>query len=421
MSYSGEYQTSTSGSVNVVGPNDELEVDSSGNCGIGVTGTIGGKLQVDGTLLVGDTHEIPGSSPWTVSNTQMILGGSYNADFNTGTKVKLLITSYDNDGASIYPIVCIDENNQDDFYLKNAPSQSGTPRAYFRGQVGIGSSATSGKLNLYQTFSTPSLNGTVSTNNNAGINFYTGQTSWWSGGVYSTGITPTVGARIWHNPATYSEVGSGNAGHHGRLYLSCGWDAATSDDTGICIESTGMVGIGYNATSVKLSVNGQTYSSSGYLSSDDRIKYNEEVIDTSLALNLINQLNPQKYEKIIEEPSNAEGTWIPTDQEWEIEKDETTVGTNGDEIRKWKYVIEAGMIAQDIRQIPELAFCVNGDEINENGKQEPLRLDYNNINAYHISATKELTTLLNALITRVDVLETANTDMMAEIAILQSV
>ena len=36
MSYSGEFQASTSGSVNKVGANDELIIDSAGNCGIGL-------------------------------------------------------------------------------------------------------------------------------------------------------------------------------------------------------------------------------------------------------------------------------------------------------------------------------------------------------------------------------------------------
>jgi hypothetical protein len=90
------------------------------------------------------------------------------------------------------------------------------------------------------------------------------------------------------------------------------------------------------------------YTSSGSSASDDRIKYNEEDISAPLAL--ISQLKPQKYEKIMEFPNPSEGTWIPTDEEWETVKDE------------YKYGDEIGFIAQDIRNIPELKFLVSGEE-----------------------------------------------------------
>jgi len=83
--------------------------------------------------------------------------------------------------------------------------------------------------------------------------------------------------------------------------------------------------------------------------SDDRIKYNEE--DVKSPLNLISQLNPQKYEKIVSVAvSEKEGIWIPTDEEWESVRSEYT------------YVDEFGFIAQDVRAIPELSFLVDGEE-----------------------------------------------------------
>jgi len=85
------------------------------------------------------------------------------------------------------------------------------------------------------------------------------------------------------------------------------------------------------------------------VTSDDRIKYNEE--DVTNALTLISQLNPQKYEKIVSVAvSEKEGIWIPTDEEWESVRSEYT------------YVDEFGLIAQDVRNIPELAFLVIGEE-----------------------------------------------------------
>jgi hypothetical protein len=112
----------------------------------------------------------------------------------------------------------------------------------------------------------------------------------------------------------------------------------------------GRVGIGYSSIGpgVRLAVNGPVAGAGAYINtSDDRIKYNESDITDSLAL--INQLKPQRYEKITEIP-DVVGTWMPTDEEWENVKD------------KHKYSLEFGFIAQDVRKIPELAFLVSGEE-----------------------------------------------------------
>tara|TARA_A100001234_G_scaffold126636_1_gene111102 strand:- start:9744 stop:16739 length:6996 start_codon:yes stop_codon:yes gene_type:complete len=110
--------------------------------------------------------------------------------------------------------------------------------------------------------------------------------------------------------------------------------------------SLGYTGIG--STPHRLLINGSGGASGGFsTTSDDRIKYNETDITDPLAL--INQLNPQKYEKITKIPEKT-GTWIPTDEEWENEKDNYT------------HSLEFGFIAQDVRKIPELAFLISGEE-----------------------------------------------------------
>ena len=114
--------------------------------------------------------------------------------------------------------------------------------------------------------------------------------------------------------------------------------------------TTGNVGINTTSpSSYTLYVNGNLfYGSGGLQGSDDRIKYNEENI--SNALTLISQLNPKKYEKIMEIPQSIEGTWIPVDEEWENVKED------------YKHGDEFGFIAQDIKKIPELSFLVHGEE-----------------------------------------------------------
>ena len=115
------------------------------------------------------------------------------------------------------------------------------------------------------------------------------------------------------------------------------------------LDSGGNLGINDSTPGYKLDVNG-TLRCFGFTdsSSDDRIKYNEQGV--SNALTLISQLNPQKYEKIMERPNPIEGTWIPTDEEWENVKED------------YKYGDEYGFIAQDVRAVPELSFLVTGEE-----------------------------------------------------------
>ena len=124
---------------------ERMRITSAGNVGINTTNP-GAKLQVSGGVLLGSTYAQPSGSTWTTANSQLILGGAHNAEFNTGTKVKLLISGYDNDGTStIYPIYLQDENGLDDFWIKNRQGQSAFPTMYFAGNVGIGTTSPSAK------------------------------------------------------------------------------------------------------------------------------------------------------------------------------------------------------------------------------------------------------------------------------------
>jgi hypothetical protein len=103
------------------------------------------------------------------------------------------------------------------------------------------------------------------------------------------------------------------------------------------------------------------------LMSDDRLKHNEENIKNALLT--IRKLNPQIYQKT----------------------------TNFKNIHyrgplTESYIVEAGLIAQDVAEIDELKFSViNGNE------KTPYYINYNNIFIYCLAAVKELDTNLENL------------------------
>lgn len=133
------------------------------------------------------------------------------------------------------------------------------------------------------------------------------------------------------------------------------------------------VGIRTETPGYTLEVNGSLFYSSGGLNgSDDRIKYNEENITN--ALDIIDKLTPQKYEKIMTFPSNAKGTWIPTDENWETVKNAETKPWEG-----FQYGDEFGFIAQDVRNIPEVSFLVSGSE-SITGDENISPKEYNELN-----------------------------------------
>ena len=93
------------------------------------------------------------------------------------------------------------------------------------------------------------------------------------------------------------------------------------------------------------------------ISSDDRLKHNEETLINPLEI--IRQLNPQKYQKT-EEMRGA-------DFKGEVD-------TN--------FVTEAGFIAQEVKAIPELGYCVtggDGEDSSGNLVEKQHYLNYNNL------------------------------------------
>ena len=127
------------------------------------------------------------------------------------------------------------------------------------------------------------------------------------------------------------------------------------------ISINGSVKITGPLTVGNLTSGGSVTSSNGQLTiSDDRLKHNEQTIANALAT--IRQLSPQIYQKT--------STF----------RDPHYMGPLNE-----PYIIEAGLIAQEVEKIDELKFSVIvGNE------QTPYSLNYNNIFVYSLAALKEL-------------------------------
>ena len=184
------------------------------------------------------------------------------------------------------------------------------------------------------------------------------------------------------------------------------------------IKDNGNVGIGTTSPSYKLHVNGSIAGSGSYVNtSDDRVKHNEQPITN--ALSIISNLTPKHYFKT--------GTKIyDASHNFTVDASGNPLDSSGNPLTfKEDYTIETGIIAQEIRTIPELRFAVYGEEyteetittykkdnsgndvLDESGnkivesvetQQKPntLAVDYNSIHCTHIAATKELHQLVQS-------------------------
>ena len=103
---------------------------------------------------------------------------------------------------------------------------------------------------------------------------------------------------------------------------------------------------------------GHMYARSRNTISDDRLKHNEESVIN--AMDVINKLKLTKYFK---------GT-IMRDEKFNYELDES-----GNPITDEVYDLEAGFIAQEVKNIPELSHCVTGEEFEIKTKIELKKVD----------------------------------------------
>ena len=106
-----------------------------------------------------------------------------------------------------------------------------------------------------------------------------------------------------------------------------------------------------------------------FSNSDDRMKHNE--ININNGLNIIRQLKPQKYQK----------TYDLLDANY--------IG----DLSGYSWEYESGLIAQEILEINDISFVVNGGDYYDQSNnliEHPYGVNYNSIFTYNLAATKEL-------------------------------
>ena len=247
------------------------------------------------------------------------------------------------------------------------------------GNVGIGTTDPDGELHVNDGDSASQIFITSSDNSVAGL--YLGdQTRGFRGGVIYNNSTDSLG--LWG-------------------YAATGFTAQR-----MIIDSDGNVGIGTaNPGSYKLNVNGTAsvvHSSSGSqeVTSDDRVKHNEQPIVG--ALETLSKVTPKKYIKTTE--------MYDVDHDFELDADGNPVDENGEPV---EHRVEAGVIAQQVLTVDELAFAVSPEGVDEDGTvTSPHGLDYNSLFTYAIAAIQEQQQLIDdlksqneSLATRISALE----------------
>ena len=357
---------------------ERMRITTSGNVGIGTTSPTQGKLVVNGSSICG----IYSMGDYTDYN--YILNGPRPGNTAGGAVHFINHASRTGDGGQS----CYTIRNDNGPIRLGRDTQTTTiegSKICLNSNVGIGTTSPSYKLDMY---------------NNGSARLARFQTT----GDVSIEIEST-------SPnSDYDDCGIVWHGHASAPYWHLG---NTDDEQWLCIgyqsNSTGSTGWGNSSEAISFHYDGRIWFGGSWQSSDDRIKNNEKTVTN--ALDIINKLQTKKYFKS-NKMHRKDHNYILNDDGIPI-KDES-----GNDITDEDYHIETGFIAQEVKNIPELAYCVTGEEMkygkeyeiiyDENGNTiddgtghpkrkkvlgyypKRLGVTYQDIFCYNVSATQEL-------------------------------
>jgi hypothetical protein len=142
-----------------------------------------------------------------------------------------------------------------------------------------------------------------------------------------------------------------------------------------------------NSSDVRFRVysNGTVLANATEYTSDDRVKHNEQAIVG--AIETLGKLAPKKYIKTAD--------MYEADHDFELDADGNPVDEDGEPV---EHSVEAGVIAQQVLEVPELAFIVSPEGVDEDGNvTSPHGLNYNSLFTYAIAAIQEQQSIIESL------------------------
>ena len=163
-----------------------------------------------------------------------------------------------------------------------------------------------------------------------------------------------------------------------------------------------------NISRFRVQADGTAYTSSTLVTSDDRVKHNEQPIVG--ALETLLKVTPKKYIKTAE--------MYDVDRDFELDADGNPVDENGEPV---EHRIEAGVIAQQVLTVDELAFAVSPEGVDEDGVvTSPHSLDYNSLFTYAIAAIQEQQQLIESQKQLIESQQSTVDDLISRVESLES-
>ena len=370
------------------GGGSKLFIEESGNVGIGTTGP-GGKLHVT------DLSVSIGTVTVTNTGTDVTDGTSLNTRISNGDRIKI--------NNQIFTVSAVAETT---LTLSGTPTNPGNFIAYTdnnalvitsAGRVGIGTTSPKFKLDVVAP-ATMVLGGS---DDNLGATNNFNKSSRVGGIAYTNSDFP-VNMMMHTSTASDSNLyfGSGTGTMYSPTKIIFGTAGNTTtlssspSNRRMFIHSNGNVSIGADNSSNKLYVNGNIFANGTITpTSDDRVKHNEQTIVG--AIEILGKLTPKKYIKTTE--------MYDADHDFKLDANGDPVDENGEPVA---HAIEAGVIAQQVLTVDELAFAVSPEGVDEDGKvTSPHGLDYNSLFTYAIAAIQEQQQLIEDLRSEVEALK----------------
>jgi hypothetical protein len=238
-----------------------------------------------------------------------------------------------------------------------------------------------------------------------------------AGGTTKGALHFQVGDSVGDNPISSSKtkvtfdkegnvgIGTTNPGYKLDVQDSvASWSArvVNSNTSGnglvVSISSTSSSARIFSANSASVArfyvrADGTSYTGGSVVTSDDRVKHNEQPIVG--ALETLSKITPKKYIKTAE--------MYEANHDFELDADGNPIDENGEPV---EHRIETGVIAQQVLTVDELAFAVSPEGVDEDGTvTSPHGLDYNSLFTYAIAAIQEQQQLIDDLKSRIETLE----------------